>query len=256
ELLKRMRYVVHVDDIERADAYARLASLDGPLYADLTEREQRLARMLIFTLWPRGGFGSYESALATLRRNQAVCAEIRDLVTLGLDRARHVPASLGMGLQHVPLASHVRYRREEILAALDYARLDRPPSIHQAGVAWAEATQTDALLVTVHKTEKDFLPSTMYRDYAISPELFHWESQNTTSLTSPVGQRYLHHRERGSHVVLFVRDHPNDDIGAAPYLCLGAASYVEHRGERPIAITWKLHRPMPADTFTSASVVA
>jgi hypothetical protein len=41
-----------------------------------------------------------------------------------------------------------------------------------------------------------------------------------------------------------------------PFLCLEQASYVEHRGERPIAITWRLHRPMPADTFASASVVA
>ena len=31
----------------------------------------------------------------------------------------------------------------------------------------------------------------MYKDYAISPELFHWESQNATSPTSPTGKRYL-----------------------------------------------------------------
>ncbi|MGH3517468.1 MAG: DUF3427 domain-containing protein [Haloechinothrix sp.] len=78
-----------------------------------------------------------------------------------------------------------------------------------------------------------------------------WESQNSTSTDSPVGQRYLHHRELGSHVVLFVRDTDRRPRRAAPLLCLGQASYVEHRGERPIAITWRLHRPMPADTFTS-----
>ena len=85
----------------------------------------------------------------------------------------------------------------------------------------------------------------MYRDYAISSELFHWESQNTTSTDSPAGRRYLHHRELGTHLVLFVRDTPRDELGAVPFLCLGQASYVEHRGERPIAITWRLHRPMP-----------
>jgi hypothetical protein len=57
-------------------------------------------------------------------------------------------------------------------------------------------------------------------------------------------------------VVLFVRDTPRDEIRAVPFLCLEQASYVEHRGERPIAITWRLHPPMPADTFASASVVA
>lgn len=29
------------------------------------------------------------------------------------------------------------------------------------------------------------------------------------------------------------------------------ASYVEHRSEWPIQITWKLHHPLPGDIFTS-----
>jgi hypothetical protein len=256
-LLGRMARLTHVDDAERADAYSRLADPAGPGYDELTERDQRLARMLFFTLWPdRGGFASYDAGFTHLRRHPAVCAEACELVDLGLDRARHVPASLGEGLQHVPLASHARYRREEILAALDWAGSERKAHGHSGGVAWCEATRTDAFLVNLHKTEKEFSPTTMYRDYAISSELFHWESQNNTSLASPTGQRYLAHRDQGTHVVLFVRDSPRDELGAAPFLCLGQASYVDHRGERPIAITWRLHRPMPADTFVRASVVA
>jgi len=51
----------------------------------------------------------------------------------------------------------------------------------------------------------------MYRDYAISPELFHWESQNATSTTSEAGRRYLGQAGRRTHVVLFVRESPTDD---------------------------------------------
>jgi hypothetical protein len=167
-----------------------------------------------------------------------------------------MPSSLGLGLQHIPLASHARYRREELLSALGWTSLERAARGAVTGVAWAEETQTDALMVNLHKTEKEFSPTTMYRDYAISPELFHWESQNTTSTDSTAGDRYVRHRELGTHVVLFVRYAPRDELGAAPFLCLGQASYVEHRGERPIAITWRLHRPMPANTFATASVVA
>jgi superfamily II DNA or RNA helicase/HKD family nuclease len=253
-LLRRASAYSHVDDPERADAYRRLAQVDGPSYDELSEREQRLARMLLFTMWPkRGDFPSYSDGLRRLRRHPAVCAEIAELIALGLDRARHVPNSIGEGLQQVPVASHARYRREEILAGLGFATLERAPGHHVSGVAWCEETQTDALLVNLHKTEQTFSPTTMYRDYALSTELFHWESQNTTSTDSPVGRRYL---EGGSNVVLFVRDTPTDELGAAPFLCLGSASYVSHRGERPIAITWRLHRPMPAETFTTASVVA
>jgi superfamily II DNA or RNA helicase/HKD family nuclease len=256
-LLRRMSAFAHVDDAERARVYALLADPDGPGLAELDARRRQLARMLLFTLWPgKGGFASFEAGLARLRQHPAVCAEIAELVTLGLDRARHLPGSLEGGLAQVPLATHARYRREEILAALGYATLERLPRQHQSGVAWAEKTRTDALLVNLRKSEKDFSPTTMYRDYAVSPELFHWESQNTTSTASPTGQRYLNHEEWGSQVVLFVRETPSDDLGATPFLCLGPASYVEHRGDRPIAITWRLHRPMPADTFTTAGVVA
>jgi hypothetical protein len=234
-----------------------LASVDAPAYDQLSEREQRLARMLFFTLWPnKGGFESYQAGLEHLRRHPAMSDELQQLVAIGLDQARHLPQSLGEGLQHVTLASHAHYRREELLAALDWASMERSARGNITGVAWAKATQADALMINLRKNEQDFSPSTMYRDYAISPELFHWESQNATSTTSPAGDRYLHHEQRGSHVVLFVRDAPDNELGAAPFLCLGQASYVEHRGEKPIAITWRLHRPLPGDTFRQASVVA
>jgi hypothetical protein len=256
-LLRRVHGLVHVDDPERAAAYTLLATPDGPSYEALTERQQRLGRMLFFTLWPnKGDFNSYAAGIEHLRRHPAVCAEIRELVGIGVDRARHVPRSLGEGLQHIPLACHAQYRREEILAALGWASMERSARGNITGVAWAEETQTDALLINLRKSEKDFSPTTMYHDYAISPELFHWESQNATSTTSPQGKRYLDHRRLGTYVTLFVRETPENEFGAAPFLCLGQASYVEHRGERPIAITWRLHHPMPGDTFQSARVAA
>jgi hypothetical protein len=213
--------------------------------------------MFFFTLWPdHGGYRSYQEGVDRLRRHPAVCAEISELVHLGLDRARHVPRPLGEGLFPVPLFSHAHYRREEVLAALGWASMTRKARGHASGVAWVEESRTDALLVNLRKTERDFSPNTMYRDYAISPELFHWESQNSTAVASAAGQRYLNHRDHGTHVALFVREAPSDDLGAAPFLCLGLCDYVDHRGERPIAITWRLHRPMPGDTFRIASVVA
>jgi hypothetical protein len=224
----------------------------------MTERDQRLARMLFFQLWPdRGGFPSYQAGIAHLRRHESVCAEIRELTAHTLDQARHLPRSLGEGLQHLPLRSHAHYRREEILAALDWAGLERKASGHAAGVVWAEETRVDAFFVNLHKTERDFSPTTMYRDFALQPDLFHWESQNAASPETGMGRRYLTHREQGSHVVLFVRDAPSDDIGAgAPFLCLGTCEYVSHQGSKPIAITWKLRRPMPGEMFRAASVVA
>ena len=90
----------------------------------------------------------------------------------------------------------------------------------------------------------------MYRDYAISSELFHWKSQSQTSEASPTGQRYINHQANGSRVALFVRNAKKDSAGrTAPYLCAGLVNYVRHEGERPMAITWELEHALPAQAF-------
>ena len=116
--------------------------------------------------------------------------------------------------------------------------------------------QSDRFFVTLEKTEKRYSPTTMYKDYAISPELFHWESQSGTTRKSPTGQRYIQHRERGTNILLFVRRKQNIGNRTAPYMFLGPADYVSHQGERPIAFVWRLRRPMPADFFREAKVAS
>ncbi|MFJ4208531.1 DUF3427 domain-containing protein [Paenarthrobacter sp. NPDC089675] len=259
KLLGRMAALIHVDDPERAEAYSMLVGADAPRYEDLGAREQTFARMLFYTLWDDGGgFKTYDDGLDHLRAYGFVCNEIRQIVRLGLASSKHAAKGLGAGLQHIPLLSHATYRREEVLAALQYGSLEQGKNVqHREGVAWCPATATDAFFVTLNKDDRKHSPTTMYKDYAISPELFHWESQNATSPTSPTGKRYLDRRAQGSQVVLFTRDTAEDETGlTVPYTCLGQADYVQHSGEKPIAITWRLHRPMPADAFATAAAVA
>lgn len=259
KLLGRMAALIHVDDPERAEAYSMLVSTDAPRYAELGPREQIFARMLFYTLWDdAGGFVTYDAGLDHLRGYQFVCGEVRQLVKLGAASSKHAAKGLGVGLQHIPLFSHATYRREEVLAALGYGSLELGKNVqHREGVAWCPETSTDAFFVTLNKDDKKHSATTMYRDYAISPELFHWESQNSTSPSSPVGKRYLDRAGHGSQILLFTRDTADDETGlTVPYACLGQVDYVHHSGEKPIAITWKLHRPMPADVYATAAAVA
>lgn len=114
------------------------------------------------------------------------------------------------------------------------------------GVKWLPDKQVDVFFITLNKADKDYSPTTMYNDYSINESLFHWQSQSTTSDTAGTGQRYINHRQRGSKVVLFVREFKQDGIGAAPYTCLGTAAYVKHTGSKPMNITWHLDQPIPA----------
>jgi len=169
------------------------------------------------------------------------------------DETRHDALPLTGPLAEVPLRVHASYQREEILAALDYANLQRKPTSMMQGVAYSEPLNVDAFFVTLKKSEADYSPTTMYRDYPISPTLFHWESQNATSVASPTGQRYLNGT---STVLLFCRIEPKGEYDTAPYVLLGPASYVSHVGERPIAITWQLQHAVPSTFFASATLAA
>lgn len=256
KLLGRMAALIHVDDPERAETYSMLVDADAPRYVDLGMREQTFARMLFYTLWDDGGgFQSYDAGLDYLRGYQFVCSEIRQIVKLGAAASKHAAKGLGAGLQNVPLLSHATYRREEILAALQYGSLELGKNVqHREGVAWCQATSTDAFFVTLNKDDKKHSATTMYKDYAISPELFHWESQNATSPGSPTGRRYLDRLAHESHILLFTRDTADDETGlTVPYICLGQVDYDQHTGAKPIAIRWRLHRPMPADIFSIAA---
>ena len=166
------------------------------------------------------------------------------------EASRHLTVGLGGDLADVPLLVHARYQREEILAALDFPRM---PNSFREGVWYSPDRNVDVFFITLKKSEADYSPTTMYADYPISPTMFHWESQSTTSVNSPTGRRYL---SGSSTVLLFARHEQKDELGTSPYLFLGPATYVSHEGDRPIAITWRLDTPMPVDFMNIGSAIA
>ncbi len=254
KLLKRVRAFVHVDDATRAAAYDALLKDDAPDYAALSDAERRLADMLFFSVWPDGGgHDSIGAGLRALREERAARSELTSVVDIAFSAARHVTADLSGRLAGVPLKVHARYQREEVLAALGYSSMSRKPNSFREGVLYARETNVDAFFINLKKSDADFSPTTMYRDYPISPTLFHWESQSTTSVASTTGQRYL---QGTSTVLLFVREQKDNEFGTSPYLFLGPATYVSHEGDRPIAITWRLEHAMPTDFYHVATVAA
>ncbi|WP_161225784.1 DEAD/DEAH box helicase [Streptomyces sp. SID8352] len=257
-LLKRIHSFLHVDDPERAQAYDRILDDQAPPYDALSPRDQAYARMLFFTLWDdAGGFTSYEDGLASLRPLRAVRDELRQVLAHVMQHADHVPIPLSGRLSGIPMKVHSSYNRSEILAALGVARLGgRMPKSFAQGVGWAEEFQTDVLLITSDKNEREFSPTVRYKDYALSPSLFHWESQNATAADSSTGLRYQQHAERGSHVLLFMRRYKNTDIKKAqPWMLLGPASYVDHTGSKPVAIKWHLRHELPADVWAYSAAI-
>jgi hypothetical protein len=120
-------------------------------------------------------------------------------------------------------------------------------------VYWAKDAGADLLAFTLDKTSGQFSPTTRYRDYAISRDLIHWESQSTTRADSETGLRYQRHAQQGTSMMLFARLRTDDRA----FSFLGPADYVSHESELPMAITWRLHHRLPGDLFAAfAAAVA
>ena len=243
--------LTHLDDLDRIESYARFLEADHPTAAqDTDERTVRQLQGLLLTLLnpKKGELNAFDEATEHLWRHAALRQELLEALPLLEDQVTHLHAPLGL-LQPVPLQVHATYTREEVLAAFGASTVTKPLPL-QTGVFWHEATRTDLFFITLQKTEKHYSPTTRYRDYAISDRLFHWESQSTTAVASATGQRYIHHEAMETNIVLFVRSSRTDLNGRArPYFCVGRATYVEHRSERPMQITWQLHDALPGDVF-------
>ena len=206
-----------------------------------------MMQMLYITIWQKSvdNWQSDEVSnnLQTLSESPIMLAELTALLKYNYDHIDFIDEAIDIGFD-CPLDLYCTYSRDQLLVALDFMK----PSTVREGVKWLPEKKADVLFVTLNKAEKQYSPTTMYNDYSINSRLFHWQSQSTTSENSTTGQRYIHHKERGSRVLLFVREFKNDPItgNAMPYTYLGTANYESHQGETPMNITWRLDYPIPA----------
>ena len=257
-LLKAIGRLIHVDDRERIEAWRDILKAGhARRISELQGRRHRLGLMLFALLaGRRQSVDEADQILARIRGFPELRREIGDLLEILADRIRTVSRPLDPAGE-VPLASHATYTLGEIVAA--HGHTDRRGALifPQGGVLWNKATQTDLLFVTLEKSDRDYSPTTRYADYPISPTLFHWESQNSASPATPTGRRYVEQPDRGTNVVLFVRERKRDGRGETlPYQCLGRARYRSHESERPMKILWELERAMPGSLYQAGKVVA
>lgn len=214
-------------------------------FVDQCSREtELLLTMFCFSIWngkPPGD--DLVENIAALKENPILFEELLDLIQYLYKKADVVVMEPDLPYP-CPLLIHACYTRDEVLAGLGYWTFEKTPSMRE-GVKFIPDLKTDVFFITLNKVEKDYSPTTMYKDYAMGDSLFHWQSQSTTGETTPTGTRYINHRAEGSLVLLFVREEKSKNNLACPYYFLGPADYVSHSGSRPMGIRWQLRNPMP-----------
>jgi superfamily II DNA or RNA helicase len=257
-LARAISRLLHIDDLERIQVYEEILGASGPpQISSFPERRKRLVRMLLAQLMdgvPRDFLpdnSDMDAALVLLWGHPRILSDLCGLLAVLRRRISHLHGEISMH-GTTPIRVHASYSRIEILAALGAGEGWRTVTWRE-GVKWFPDAKADVFVITFDKTSGGFSPTTRYKDYAISRELIHWESQSTTRSETETGQRYQHHKARGSDVILFAR--LSDE--SRSFWCLGSAEYVRHEGDLPMSVVWKLKTPLPGDLFAQfAAAVA
>ena len=224
-----------------------LSRIDDIDFDQLSPMEERMLQMFYVTVWgkPIDEWNGDEMLdhMYELSDSPVMLQEMIDLLKYRYEQIDFIDESVYLGFD-CPLDLHCTYTRDQLLVAMDFMK----PSTVREGAKWLPDKKLDVFFVTLNKADKDYSPTTMYKDYSINEYLFHWQSQSTTSEKSQTAQRYIHHKEMGTRVLLFVREFKKDRIsgGAEAYTFLGTANYVKHEGEKPMNIIWRLNAPIPA----------
>jgi superfamily II DNA or RNA helicase len=202
----------------------------------------------------RVGVDSAESSFAKWKSNSSVAADAAEVAAWC--QSKHTTSIRDIQLPYsCNLKLHAQYGSAEIKAALGISSINKsgPTGL---GVIPIERLKTYVHLITFRKDERDFSPTTQYRDYPISRTKIHWESQSNTSQSSPTGQNYLHFKERGYTILFFARLEKRDAGETCPFVFLGPAKdLLNYEGNRPISMTWVLDYPIPAELFEAARSV-
>ncbi len=179
----------------------KLAVNDFTLTAQM---HQRMAVMCHYDFWQKPGsaldFSALADSLKALNHSQ-LKAELVDVVAVLINRIRHEQFTL-VNLAQNPLKAHARYTREQVLAGFAVTTFDYQNPARE-GVLMIAEQNIELLFMTLNKNEKQFSPTTMYHDYAINEQLFHWQSQNSAGPETGKGLNYIEHQQTGKRLFIY-----------------------------------------------------
>ena len=191
--------------------------------------------MLHFALWGTSRrFGISTVGLEAVWRQPAVRDELRELLGVLDERSEHAFPAVVAGPRDPAHDTRAVQPRRDPRRATALGTPDRRRRYARASIRGPQAP-TDLFFVTLNKSERDYSPTTMYRDYAISRELFHWESQATRRRTRRASAATSSTPSRGHTIMLFVRDRKRAPEGGTPPSLPGPARYVES-SRRPAGV--------------------
>ncbi len=260
-ILRKVENVEVEEEKEKffAKGFAKLRSIDSNEWIkyltmvfsrqtlDATTLDNQFVLMLYYTFFDvpleKTAFKSMNDFIDYLKEDEMYLEELLSILRINGESISFIEMNPELDYE-CSLRIYCSYYIDQILAGVGKnTKLYRHPL--REGVFNYKEKSTDLLFINLNKSEKEFSPTTMYNDYAINDELFHWQTQSKTSPSSETGKRYIDHDEMGVDVLLFVREDKTKNNMTVPYMFLGKGHYVSSEGSKPMSIVWKMENKIP-----------
>ncbi|MGD6805198.1 DEAD/DEAH box helicase [Rossellomorea aquimaris] len=244
-LTKRLPSLFHLNSrklLEFIKSYMETGEANG-------KEEELMLNMFYYSFYQahpeKEGLSSIKEGIEKVLKHPVFKEEINQIIGVLYESLETVELQPNLDFP-CPLQVHSCYSTAQVLAGFDYNNEEQSPAFRE-GVKYFKDKNLDIFFITLNKSEKDFSPSTLYEDYAINEKLFHWETQSRVTEESPTGQRYIHHRQTGNKIALFVREYKKEKGSIpSPFVFLGTANYIKHSGNKPMSFVWELEVEMPS----------
>ena len=163
---------------------------------------------------------------------------LEDLLYLGLSEFKK-NNNLSIFNENI-LIPYKKYKRIELQILLDSKV---PKGSWRAG--YANTDKDICLFATIDKTHI-FQENLKYDNSLFADDIIQWISQPKTSHNSSVGQMFIHHKEKGFKVHIFIRKYAfMNGNKTNPFIYLGNAKYYSSQGDKPMKTLWKLDKKIP-----------
>jgi len=225
-------------------------------YDELDPVEQKMTLMLYYDLFMSPNkYNNLQEMFDVINKDSAFINELKEVINILIERSKTDEKKDNSGIEYFPLKLHSTYTKEQIRVAIGTSTLTGQ-STSREGIERNKELEIEAMYVDIIKNRDKDSP-TNYKDHAINPNLFQWDTQNRVSPDSQTGQAYIN---GVNTMLLFVRQQanfPDDRNRTMGYVYLGKVQYKSHTYEdvvygKQMRIKWTMLEPIPASVMDYA----
>lgn len=189
----------------------------------------------------KDGIITRESEFSKILYNPAFFPYINDIINYGINRYEEEFGGEYYGIPHFKLYETYTQFHTALLSNYEKSH----SSFRGSGVL--KNGDDYFLFITLHKDS--WGKNKNFNNVFLDNRTVTFFSKNTTSIESESGKDLIYNKKRGKKLHLFVRKFVEVDKVIQPFIYLGVADTLSHKGEKPIILNLQLQNELPIKIY-------